>query len=99
MPRNPDWTRDELILALDLYFRFDRKQLDAKNPEVIELSKTLNLLQIHGNDKRNAEFRNPQGVSMKLGNFASLDPDYSGVGLQRGGKLDKQIWDEFGMCQ
>ena len=21
MPRNPAWTRDELILALDLYFR------------------------------------------------------------------------------
>jgi 5-methylcytosine-specific restriction protein A len=95
MPRNPDWTRDELILALDLYFRFDRKQLDAKNPEVIELSKTLNLLQIHGNDKRNAEFRNSQGVSMKLANFSSIDPEYSGVGLQRGGKLDKQIWDEF----
>lgn len=95
MPRNPDWTRDELILALDLYFRSNRKQLDAKNPEVIELSRTLNLLQIHDNDKRNAEFRNSQGVSMKLANFSSIDPEYSGVGLQRGGKLDKQIWDEF----
>jgi len=95
MPRNPDWARDELILALDLYFRANRKQLDAKNPEVIELSKTLNLLQIHSKDKRNADFRNSQGVSMKLGNFSSVDPEYSGAGLQRGGKLDKQIWDEF----
>jgi 5-methylcytosine-specific restriction enzyme A len=79
--RNPDWTRDELILALDLYFRFDRKQLVAKNPEVIELSKTLNLMQIHSIDKRNADFRNSQGVSMKLANFSSIDPEHSGVGL------------------
>ena len=99
MPRNPDWTRDELILALDLYFRSNRKQLDAKNPEVIELSRTLNLLQIHSNDMRNAEFRNAQGVSMKLANFSSIDPEYPGVGLQRGGKLDKQIWNEFALDQ
>lgn len=95
MPRNPDWSRDELILALELYFHAERKQLDARDSRVIELSRTLNLLQIHSNDKRNADFRNSQGVSMKLGNFLSIDPEYSGVGLQRGSKLDKQIWDEF----
>jgi hypothetical protein len=29
MKRNPNWATDELILALDLYFRAGRKQLDA----------------------------------------------------------------------
>ncbi len=29
LSRNPSWTRDELILALDLYFRSGRRQLDA----------------------------------------------------------------------
>jgi 5-methylcytosine-specific restriction protein A len=32
---------------------------------------------------------------MKLGNFLAADPSYHGKGLQRGGKLEKQIWDEF----
>ncbi len=95
MSRNPAWTRDELILALDLYFRAGRKQLDSKHPDVVRLSEILNRLQIHKTDNRNADFRNPQGVSMKLANFSSLDPEYPGAGLQRGGKLDKHIWNEF----
>jgi len=32
---------------------------------------------------------------MKLGNFLALDPAYRGSGLQRGGKLDREIWHEF----
>jgi 5-methylcytosine-specific restriction enzyme A len=95
MARNPDWTRDELILALELYMRAGRKQLEASHPDVIQLSKLLNQLPIHDETLRNSDFRNPQGVSMKLGNFLSIDPSYTGVGLQRGGKLDREVWDEF----
>ncbi len=29
--RNPDWVRDEVILAMDLYFRAGRKQLPAEH--------------------------------------------------------------------
>lgn len=93
--RNPDWTRDELILALDLFVREGRKQLEPQHPKVIELSKTLNSLGIHGTDGRTSSFRNPQGVSMKLGNILSLDPEYKGAGLSRGAKLDREVWDEF----
>ncbi|MFW6183990.1 MAG: HNH endonuclease [Chloroflexota bacterium] len=32
---------------------------------------------------------------MKLGNFRSLDPEYSGVGLSQIAKGDQQIWTEF----
>jgi 5-methylcytosine-specific restriction protein A len=35
---------------------------------------------------------------MKLMNFRACDPSYTGtgrVGLQRGGKLDREVWDEF----
>jgi 5-methylcytosine-specific restriction protein A len=95
MTRNPDWTRDELILALELYMRAGRRQLEASHPDVVQLSKLLNQLPIHNQVLRNSDFRNPQGVSMKLGNFLSLDPSYTGVGLQRGGKLDREIWNEF----
>jgi 5-methylcytosine-specific restriction enzyme A len=95
MTRNPNWTRDELILALSLYMRAGRRQLEASHPEVAELSADLNKLPIHGESLRGTDFRNPQGVSMKLGNFLSIDPLYEGLGLQRGGRLDREVWDEF----
>ncbi|HEY0606101.1 MAG TPA: HNH endonuclease [Herpetosiphonaceae bacterium] len=95
MTRNPNWTRDELILALELYIRAGRKQLEASHPDVIELSKQLNQLPIHEPALRNSDFRNPQGVSMKLGNFLSIDPNYTGIGLQRGSKRDREVLEEF----
>ena len=95
MTGNPNWTRDELILALDVFFKNGRKQLPANHPEVIALSTLLNVLPIHAADNREINFRNTGSVSMKLGNFLRLDPERTGVGLSRGGELDKVIWDEF----
>ena len=95
MSRNPNWTRDELILALDLYISEGGRQLDADHSNVIELSQLLNKLPIHDAKLREAKFRNPNGVSMKLGNFLSVDPAYAGTGLKRGSKLEQEIWDEF----
>ena len=42
--RNPKWHRDEIILALDLYFSADRGSIDDKNKKIIELSRVLNKL-------------------------------------------------------
>jgi 5-methylcytosine-specific restriction protein A len=64
-------------------------------PEFNQLSRQLNGLPLHSAESRNREFRNPQGVSMKLGNFLSLDPHYAGKGLSRGGKLGQEVWNEF----
>jgi 5-methylcytosine-specific restriction protein A len=61
----------------------------------MQLSRLLNRLPIHAIDTRNANFRNPQGVSMKLGHFLAIDPEYSGTGLRRVGKLDREIWHAF----
>jgi 5-methylcytosine-specific restriction protein A len=90
-----NWTRDELILALDLYQRIDPKHISDKSPEVVALSKTLNSLPIHPQTERSEKFRNEAGVSMKLFNFMWLDERYPDEGLKQGGKLDKVIWDEF----
>jgi 5-methylcytosine-specific restriction protein A len=79
--RNPPWTRDELILALDLYFRLGRKHEGPSHPEVMALSKALNTLPIHDNQQR-ADFRNPAGVAMKLANYLAIDPEYPGTGLR-----------------
>ena len=61
MSRNPNWARDELILALDLYLQ--EGQLDVSHPKVIELSNLLNSLPIHTDRLNNEKFRNPNGVA------------------------------------
>jgi len=94
MPRNPDWTRDEIILALDLYHRV-RPPFDESDAEVVELSQLLGKLPIHPPETRSESFRNPAGVAMKLSNFLRLDPQYQGVGLQRGARLEEQVWSEY----
>ena len=48
-----------------------------------------------GSAAREPHFRNPSGVAMKLSNFLRFDADYRGAGLERGGKLDAEVWKEF----
>jgi putative restriction endonuclease len=54
------WTRDELILALNLYCKLPFGRLHSRNPEVIHLAHLID--------------RKPNAVAYKLVNFASLDP-------------------------
>jgi 5-methylcytosine-specific restriction protein A len=95
--RNPPWSRDELILALNLYVD-SKGNPPGKNSEgVMELSKLLNQMdsQIthHASD-----FRNPNGVYMKVMNFRRFDPVYIAQGkkgLQRGNQLEEEVWNDF----
>ena len=93
--KNPNWTKDELILALDLYLRGGRKVLSSSNPDVRKLSEILNQLPIHSTELRMTKFRNPNGIEMKLGNFRSIDPLVLGSGLTRGNKLERVVWEEY----
>lgn len=93
--RNPDWTRDEHILALELYLRVNPLHTSEKNIEIVELSELLNTLPIHARERVEGTFRNPNGVYMKLCNFLRCDPSYEGTGLSRGSKLEQAVWDEF----
>lgn len=95
MQRNPKWTRDELILALDLFFRVNPIHTSESHPEIVALSELLNQLPIHAKEATEKNFRNPNGVYMKLCNFLRFDPGYSGVGLSAGAKLDGIIWEEY----
>lgn len=94
MPRNEAWTPDELILALDLYFRLPPNHASGNDPQIAALSRVLNLM---AGDKAKdpARFRNPNSVYMKLRSFLRFDPTYKGVGLKRGGKLEEAIWKGF----
>lgn len=91
--RSPNWAQDELILALDLYLR--RGIVDDEDAEAIALSELLNSLDVHVPKPDNPTFRNATGVSLKLSNFAALDPAYPGVGMTRGGAGDRRVWDQF----
>ena len=96
-PKNPTWSRDELILTLDLYVRFKGNPPGKSSTEVMELSHLLNDMgsQIAN---RSSDFRNANGVYMKVMNFRRFDPVYISQGkkgLQRGGKLEEEVWDHF----
>jgi len=78
------WTREELILAFNLYCKISFGKIHIHNPEIINLSKILD--------------RTPSAVSWKLANFASLDPSLKRrniAGASHGSKLDGEIWNEF----
>lgn len=78
------WTRDELILAINLYCKLPFGRLHRLNPEIIHLAKIIN--------------RTPSSLSYKLVNFASLDPSLKARGIKGASntsKLDQEIWNEF----
>ena len=93
--RNPPWIRDELILALNLYIQAGKRKLSPNDNRVIELSNLLNRLSIHTIKPDEEKFRNPNSIVLKLANFRALDPDDPRDGMTKGGKKDKEIWDEF----
>jgi hypothetical protein len=97
---NPDWTRDELIVALDVYLRHRPNPPDKGSKEISDLSRVLNQLgaKLFQADARSVTFRNENGVYMKLMNFRRLDPQYTAGGrrgLVRGAKIDEEVWNEF----
>lgn len=78
------WTREELILAMNLYCKLPFGKMHKGNPQVRELSKLIG--------------RTPSSIARKLGNLARLDPSLQarGIkGLSRGGNLEVTIWNEF----
>jgi putative restriction endonuclease len=83
MPKNL-WTREELILAFNLYLKLPFGKMHKHTPEIIELAELLG--------------RTPSSIGMRLGNFASCDPHLKarGIGGLKGGMNQvKPIWDEF----
>lgn len=96
--RNPPWSRDELILALDLYLKQRTSPLGKDSPEVIELSEFLHKMGQALGLVEAETYRNANGVYMKLMNFRRFDPEYTNdgkIGLSRGNKDEEVVWNEF----
>ncbi|ANJ66225.1 HNH endonuclease [Halothiobacillus diazotrophicus] len=90
---NPHWTRDETILALDLYFDCDGKIPSSTDDRVQALSELLRSFPHHSMSARKPSFRNADGVAFKLQN---LNQVATGKGLGNTSKMDHQVWEEFG---
>ncbi|MFG0284612.1 MAG: HNH endonuclease [Phycisphaerales bacterium JB039] len=84
MAERRSWTRDELLVAFNLYCRTPFGRLHRSNPDIVELASRLG--------------RTPSSAAMKLCNFASLDPALQarGIkGLSGASRQDQEIFAEF----
>jgi len=84
MPAGKKWTRDELLILLNIYHKLDFGQLDHRNKIVKAVAIALG--------------RTSSSVSMKLCNFAAFDPvlKLRGIrGLPGASKLDGEMWNEY----
>lgn len=78
------WTREELVLAINLYCKLPFGKMHKGTAEIIKFAEMIG--------------RTPSSIALKLGNFASFDPTLKERGIKgasNASKLDKQIWDEF----
>lgn len=84
MAERRNWTREELLLALYLYFQLPFGKLHSRQPNIVNLAQRLG--------------RSPSAVAMKLVNLASLDPSILATGrsgLGNASALDREVWQEF----
>ena len=66
---NISFTRDEVILTLDVLYFSGEKHLNENAPSIIALCSLLQDLPIHPHENRNQIFRNPHGVSKQIAGF------------------------------
>lgn len=79
-----NWTREETILAMDLYTRVPFSKIWKGNPEIIALAKLIG--------------RTPDAVALKMSNLAHFDPklrEKDVSGMSHASKLDPLIYEEF----
>ena len=75
------WSREELLVVLNLYEKLRFGQFHSRQPVVVEVAEKMR--------------RTPGSLAMKLSNLASLDPNLQArgiVGLQGVSNLDKAVW-------
>ena len=90
---NPNWSKDETILALNLFFEFNQNIPGPNDEKIIELSKLLRKYPFHSIEARKSSFRNPDGVAFKLQNIRQVA---TGKGFGNFSKMDKLVWNEYG---
>jgi putative restriction endonuclease len=78
------WTRQQLLVAFNLYCRMPFGKMHSRNPDVIKYADLIG--------------RTPSALAMKLTNIASLDPAVTSTGrkgLEGASATDKAMWEEM----
>lgn len=84
MSRRLGWTRQQLLVAFNLYCQIPFGKLHSRNPEIIKYAELIG--------------RTPSALAMKLTNIASLDPVITSSGrrgLKGASSADKEMWNEM----
>lgn len=84
MPPLRLWTKEELILAFNLYLKIPFGKMHSTNKDIIHLANLID--------------RTPGSIALRLANFASVDPVLKARGIKGmdgGKKIVQPIWDEF----
>lgn len=78
------WSKEETILAFDLYCRTSFGKIGSSNKDIVELASLLG--------------RTPGAVALKMQNLAHYDPELrkrNVTTMAHGSKLDALVWEEF----
>lgn len=84
MVRKDVWTREQLIMALNVYCKIPFKDVKEWHPVIQKYAPLIG--------------RSPVALKMKVGNFGRFDPILraKGIsGLSNGSKFEESIWNEF----
>lgn len=78
------WTRDQLIMALNVYCKIPFKDVHEWHPVIKKYAPIIG--------------RTPVALKMKVGNFGRFDPELNArgiTGLKHGSKAEEYVWNEF----
>lgn len=78
------WTREETIIAFNLYCKIPFKVSSKSHPMIVKYAKIIG--------------RTPSALNMKIGNLGRLDPKLKErgiVGLTHGAKMEQEVWKDF----
>ena len=60
------FSRDEVILALDVLYSSKHERISADSDDIKDLSALLNRLPIHPNENRRSDFRTTTGITKQI---------------------------------
>lgn len=86
MTTRTGWTRQQLLVAFNLYCQTPFGKMHFRNPDIIKYAELIG--------------RTPSALAMKLANIASLDPAITSTGrkgLEGASATDKAMWQEMQM--
>lgn len=96
--RQPDWTREQHIVALDFYLRHREKMPSVGSDDIRKLREIIQAIGRAVGHKVEGTYRNAAAVYAELWIFRDLDPAYRSTGrrgLPGASHIAREVWNEF----